>query len=299
MVGSRSFNSTFSFVSLCALVLVAFAGSASASGLENTAQAYLLVDTATGTVLESKNPHKVLVPASLTKVMTLRLALKALKEGKIAKDDSVKVSNRAWGGRQPLKGTSIMFLQPNKPVTVEQLIEGAAVASANDACVALAEHISGSVENFVIEMNLEAKRLGLETARFYDPHGLSMSNKISAADMARLGLSMLRDYPEYLEYASRPMMSYIGIKQYNHLRIMRTVDGVDGFKTGYLSRFGYNIVATAERDGRRLLTVVLGTPRRVNGQGGQKVRDQLAAKLLNTGFENVGTMLADNLNTSL
>jgi D-alanyl-D-alanine carboxypeptidase (penicillin-binding protein 5/6) len=177
-----------------------------------------------------------------------------------------------------------MFLQPGHEVTVDQLLQGAAVASANDACVALAEHISGSLPAFVAEMNEEAKRLGLESAEFHDPHGLSLENRISAADMARLALAMLRDYPEYLSYASQPMMSYKGIKQYNHLRLLKTVDGVDGFKTGYLSQVGYNVVVTAMRGDRRLLAVVMGTPRRVNGRNGAPVRDRLAAKLLNTGF---------------
>lgn len=260
--------------------------------LEETAQAYLLVDVASGEVLAANNPHAALVPASLTKVMTLRLAFAAVREGRIGLDDDVTVSRRAWGGRRPLKGTSIMFLQPGKPVTVRQLIEGAAVASANDACVALAEHIAGSVEAFVEEMNAEARRLGLDSAEFHDPHGLSLANRISAADMARLSLAMLRDYPEYLDYASRPTVTYKGITQRNHLRLLDQVDGVDGFKTGYLSKFGYNVVVTASRGDKRMLAVVMGTPPRVNGHQGQRVRDQLAAKLLDTGF--AGVQVADS-----
>lgn len=259
--------------------------------LEETAQAYLLVDAASGSVLAASNPHAPLVPASLTKVMTLRLAFQALNEGRIHLDDKVSVSKRAWGGRRPLKGSSIMFLQPGHPVTVRQLIDGAAVASANDACVALAEHIGGSLEGFVEMMNSEARSLGLDSAEFHDPHGLSLQNRISAADMARLSLAMLRDYPEYLDYASKPTVTYKGITQRNHLRLLDKVDGVDGFKTGYLSKFGYNVVVTAARDNRRLLAVVMGTPPRVNGHQGQRVRDQLAAKLLDTGF--AGVQIAD------
>lgn len=263
--------------------------------LEETAQAYLLVDASSGSVLAASNPHAPLIPASLTKVMTLRLTFKALREGRIHLDDNVAVSKRAWGGRRPLKGSSIMFLQPGAPVTVRQLIEGAAVASANDACVALAEHIGGSLEGFVDMMNAEARALGLDSAEFHDPHGLSLHNRISAADMARLSLAMLRDYPEYLDYASKPTVTYKGITQRNHLRMLDKVDGVDGFKTGYLSKFGYNVVVTASRGDKRLLAVVMGTPPRVNGHQGQRVRDQLATKLLDNGFAGVTVADAQRL----
>jgi serine-type D-Ala-D-Ala carboxypeptidase (penicillin-binding protein 5/6) len=267
-----------------AFVTEAQAKSAANPPLEETARAYLLIDAATGEVLRARNPHEPLVPASLTKVMTLRLVFRALENGDIQLSDRVPVSVRAWGGRAPLRGTSLMFLQPGMPVTVEQLIEGMAVASGNDASVALAEHIAGSLSAFVQMMNTEAKRLGLHTAVFHDPHGLSANNRISAADMARLALSMVRDYPLYLDYASRRMMDYNNIKQYSSLRLLGRFDGVDGLKTGFLSNSGYNVAVTAKRDERRLLAVVMGTPRRVLGQRGGQVRDQLAAELLTDGF---------------
>jgi D-alanyl-D-alanine carboxypeptidase (penicillin-binding protein 5/6) len=304
MAYRRNFNLVLALVSVALLFVGAVSAEAAAKPksksrnrqravrlaplpLEQTAQAYLLVDATSGAVLTANNPYQPLIPASLTKIMTLRLTFAALRSGRIHLADQVTVSKNAWGGRRPLKGSSLMFLQPGRAVTVRQLIEGAAVASANDACVALAEHIAGSMPDFVAEMNAEAGKLGLATARFYDPHGLSTGNRISAADMARLALSMLRDYPEYLEYASKPYMTYMGIAQRNHLRLLDKVDGVDGFKTGYLSMFGYNVVVTAMRGDKRLLAVVMGTPPRVNGRLGGRVRDQLAAKLLNTGFDGM------------
>ena len=255
--------------------------------LEETARAYLLVDTDTGEVLRAKNPHEALIPASLTKVMALRVAFRALREGRVGLQDSVTVSVRAWGFRPPLRGTSLIFLQPGKPATVEQLIEGMAVASGNDASVALAEHIAGSVTAFVEMMNQEAERLGLRSARFYDPHGLSPQNRISGADMLRLALATMRDYPEILDYASRPSITYNDITQYNNLRLVGRFEGVDGLKTGFLSASGFNVVATAKRGDRRLMTVVMGTPRRINGQRGGHVRDRLASELLTMGFESL------------
>ncbi len=249
------------------------------------AGAYMLVDADSGEVLASANPHEPLIPASLTKVMTLRLVFKALAEGKIAKNDVVPVSVRAWGYRRPLRGTSLMFLQPGMPVTIDQLIEGMSVASANDASVALAEHIGGSLAAFVEMMNEEAAELGLTSARFHDPHGLSPKNRISAADMARLAMSMMREFPEYIDYANRTWMTYNNIKQRNHLfRLFRQVEGANGMKTGYTSKAGYSIVASAERGERRLLTVVMGMPRRVDGKRGSYSRDRLAASLFEAGF---------------
>lgn len=259
--------------------------------LESVARSYLLVDAGTGEVLEAKNPHEALVPASLTKVMTLRLVFRALREGKIHLHDLVDVSRNAWGGRRPLRGTSLMFIQPGRSVTVEQLITGMAVASANDAAVALAEHVAGDVATFVKRMNAEAAGLGLKSAAFHDPHGLSLENRISAADMARLALAMLRDYPEYLNYASKPYVTYGGITQRNHLRLLGQVEGVDGFKTGFLAKAGFNTVVTARRGDKRLLAVVMGTPRRIAGRRGGKVRDALAAKLLSMGFDRKASSL--------
>ncbi len=253
--------------------------------LEDTARAYLLVDSTSGEVLKAHNAQEALVPASLTKVMTLRLVFSALARGELSRDENVSVSKRAWGARAPIRGTSMMFLQPGKPVTVDQLIEGIAVASANDAAVALAERIAGSHEKFVAMMNAEALRLGLPTAKFHDAHGLSPKNRISAADMARLAMSVLRDYPQYLDYASREWMSYNNIRQRNTMRLLGRLEGVDGLKTGYLSTTGYNVVVTAKRGDRRLVAVVLGTPRRVAGRRGGRVRDMLAAELLTAGFE--------------
>lgn len=253
--------------------------------IDHPSRAFLLVDSATGNVLASKNPHEPLIPASLTKVMTLRLVFKALHEGRIHLTDTVPVSVRAWGYRRPLRGTSLMFLEPGRPVTVDQLIEGMAVSSANDASVALAEYLGGSIAGFADMMNAEAARLGLTTAVFHDPHGLSHDNRISAADMARLAMSLLRDYPEYTDYAARPTINYNDILQYNNMRrFFRSMEGGDGLKTGFLSISGYSVVATAVRNEQRLVAVVLNTPRRVNGRRGDYSRDELAADLLQRGF---------------
>ena len=249
----------------------------------------LLMDAATGQVLMEQNADEPLPLASVTKLITLRLAFKALHDGKIKLDQPVVVSENAWAGR--LAGSSLMFLKPGDQVTVKDLLYGITVDSGNDACIAMAETIAGSVDVFVKQMNDEAASLGLQHANFVDPHGLSPEDQMSARDVATDVQSYLQKYPEALTYHSTKEFTYgvdvnsgKPITQPNRNGLLWSYPGADGLKTGHTSEAGYNLVGTAKRGDMRLIAVVLGTPDIVDGRSGEKYREQAVAQMFNWGF---------------
>lgn len=251
----------------------------------------ILMDAGTGQVLMEQNADVPLPTASLTKVMTLRLAFKAIHSGKISLDQEVVVSPNAWAGRWP--GSSLMFLNAGDRVKVRDLLYGITVDSGNDACIAMAETISGSVDAFVAQMNQEAKALGLQTARFEDPHGLSPNDLISAREMAILAQKYIREFPEALEYHKTKEFTYgtdittgRPITQKNRNGLLWSYPDADGLKTGHTSEAGFNLVGTAKRGDMRLIGVVLGTPDRVGNLTGEAYREQAVASMLNWGFAN-------------
>lgn len=171
-----------------------------------------------------------------------------------------------------------MFVGIGSKVPLEELIKGIAVVSGNDACVAVAEHLCGSVEAFVDAMNRKAKELGMSKTRFINPHGLPAEGQITTArDMATLALAYLQKFPESLRYHSMREYSYNNINQYNRNRLLLKDSSVDGLKTGFVAAAGYHLAATAQRDGMRLLSVVMGatTP---------AIRERESLKLLNYGY---------------
>ena len=239
------------------------------------ATAGVLFEYNTGQFLVQQNADEPIAPASFTKVMTLFVAQEALEKGVIALDDLVTVSAKAWK-----TGGSQMFIEVNTRVSVSDLIKGIAVVSGNDACVALAEHISGKEEVFVEQMNQVAQRLKLEHTVFKDSHGLSKEGQqTTAKDMAVLAYHYIKEYPQALEFHSLTEYTYNNITQPNRNRLLRTGEGVDGLKTGYLESSGYHLLATAERDGRRLIAVIMGAETWAE-------RENEALKLLNYGFRN-------------
>ncbi|WP_341676618.1 D-alanyl-D-alanine carboxypeptidase family protein [Niveibacterium sp. SC-1] len=239
------------------------------------ARAWLLYDVGSGQVLTAQGADERIEPASLTKLMTAYVTFQALKAKTISMQQSVAVSDNAR--KKSLDG-SRMFIQAGMPVTVEELVQGMIVVSGNDACVALAELISGSEEAFVTRMNTEAKRLGLTNTHFKNATGLTEDGHyMSPRDLALLSTAIARDFPEYFHFYSQKSYTYNKITQPNRNRLLFTDPTVDGMKTGHTEAAGYCLVSTAKRGSRRLVSVVTGTT-------GDAVRATESQKLLNFGF---------------
>ena len=238
------------------------------------AKSYLLFDFHSGQTLAAHDPHARIEPASLTKLMTAYLTFAALKQKRIRPDQTVPVSERAWRTEG-----SRMFIEPRKPVTVDELIHGMIVQSGNDACIALAEAIAGSEEAFAEMMNREAQRLGLKNTRFANSTGLSHPQHYSTAqDLAELAAAVIRDFPEHYPLYSQKEYRYNNIAQFNRNRLLWTDPTVDGMKTGYTENAGYCLITSARRGERRLVSVVLGA-------ASEAVRAAESQKLLNYGFQ--------------
>jgi D-alanyl-D-alanine carboxypeptidase (penicillin-binding protein 5/6) len=237
------------------------------------AHAWLLIDASSGQPIASRNPDERIEPASLTKLMTAYVAFAALKSNALALSQRVPVSERAWRA-----GGSRMFIEPRKPVTVEELLHGMVVQSGNDACIALAEAVAGSEEAFTERMNREAQRLGMKNTHFTNSSGLPEAAHYStASDLALLAGALIRDYPEYYKLYSEREYRYNNITQQNRNRLLWLDPNVDGLKTGYTESAGYCLIASAKRGPRRLLSVVLGA-------GSDRLRAQDSQTLLNFGF---------------
>ena len=238
------------------------------------AKSWLLLDHATGQLLASSSPDERVEPASLTKLMTAYLVFAALKQKTLQPNQTVPVSERAWKTQG-----SRMFIEPNRPVTVDELLRGVIVQSGNDACVALAEAVAGSEEVFAQMMNREAQRLGLKNSRFTNSTGLSDPQHYSTArDLGLLAAALIRDFPEYYPLYSLKEYSYNRISQPNRNRLLWLDPTVDGVKTGHTENAGYCLIASSKRGPRRLISVVMGT-------ASDGTRAQESQKLLNFGFQ--------------
>jgi D-alanyl-D-alanine carboxypeptidase (penicillin-binding protein 5/6) len=238
-------------------------------------RAWMVGDLSSGQVLASEKADVRIEPASLTKLMTAYLVFRALHEGKLRLDQQVPVSTHAW--RAP---GSRMFIEPRRPVTVEQLIFGMEVQSGNDATIALAEAIAGSEELFAELMNREAARLGMAGTHFMNATGLPDAQHYStAADLYRLSAALIRDFPdEYKRYYAVKEFRYNNISQPNRNRLLWLDPSVDGVKTGHTESAGFCLIASANRNGRRLLSVLLGGV-------SESARAQESLKLLNWGYQ--------------
>lgn len=241
------------------------------------AKGYILMDFTTGKVIAQSNADMQLAPASLTKMMTSYIIGKELKNGNISNDDKVTISENAWAKNFP--DSSKMFIEVGTEVSVELLNKGIIVASGNDACVAMAEHIAGSEGAFADLMNAHAAQLGMSSSFFENSHGLdSSSHMTTPRDMATLAGAIIRDVPdEYLIYKQKSF-TYNNIKQYNRNSLLWDKSlNVDGMKTGHTSNAGYSLVTSATKGDMRLITVVMGT----ESERSRKVESK---KLLNYGF---------------
>jgi D-alanyl-D-alanine carboxypeptidase (penicillin-binding protein 5/6) len=237
------------------------------------ANAYILVDAATGMVLAEKNADVRVAPASLTKLMSLYVAFKELDKGKIKLTDTVLISETAWR-----TGGSRMFVQVGTNVSIDNLLQGIIVASGNDATVALAEHIGGTQDAFVQLMDAEAKNLGMANSNYTDATGLPDKNHYSTArDFSILSRALIRDFPQYYHYFSEKWFEYNGVRQPNRNSLLWGSLGVDGLKTGHTDDAGYCLIGSAKQNDMRLIAIVMGTK-------SEKARAAATQALLQYGF---------------
>jgi D-alanyl-D-alanine carboxypeptidase (penicillin-binding protein 5/6) len=261
-----------------ALALLAFAALAEAAAPQPPSivgRSWIVGDLSSGQVLATLKPEERVEPASLTKIMTAYVVFQALREKKLEPPQQVQVSERAW--RAP---GSRMFIEPRRPVTVEELIRGMVVQSGNDACIALAEALAGNEEVFVQMMNREAARLGLKNTKYMNSTGLPHPQHYTTAhDLYLLTTALIRDFPkEYAQYYSQKEFRYNNISQPNRNRLLWLDPSVDGVKTGHTEAAGHCLIASSSRNGRRLLSVLLGST-------SESTRAQESQKLLNWGFQ--------------
>ncbi|HHW91298.1 MAG TPA: D-alanyl-D-alanine carboxypeptidase [Firmicutes bacterium] len=242
---------------------------------ESAADAAVLMEFASGNILYEKNAAVAKPPASITKLMTLLLAFEAIDEGTVTWETPVMVSEKAWR-----MGGSQMFLEVGDEVSFKDLVTGISVVSANDACVAVAEHLAGSEAVFVENMNAKAKEIGLQHTTFKNATGLSAEGHVmSPLDIAILSRYLITNYSQVLEFESQREFTYNDIKQYNRNPLLGSYSGADGLKTGWTEEAGYCLSATAEREGMRLIAVILNTD-------SERERLVAAEEILDYGFLN-------------
>jgi D-alanyl-D-alanine carboxypeptidase len=267
-------------VNSCAKLLIgtALLGIASISAvLPASAEALLLIEADSGKVLHAENATYPWYPASLTKLMTLYVTLQALREKRITPNTLIAVSARA-SSQAPAK----MGFQPGTQLTLDNALKMMMVKSANDMAFTIAEGIDGSVEKFAGEMNDTAHRLGMVQTSYVNPNGLPDDGQISSArDLGILARALNRDFPEYSYYWHLPGIKFGKRITRNYNKLLNRYPGSDGMKTGYICASGFNLVASATRNGRQLIAVVLGAP-------SSKIRSEKAVQLLERGFNGEG-----------
>lgn len=271
---------------LFATLLLASAAHAKSQQVPSiAAKAWLLLDLNSGQMLASNNPHARVEPASLAKLMTAYIVFSAINDGEIDLDDSIKVSERAW---KVEPGSSRMFIEPRRSVTIKQLLMGLIVQSGNDAAIALSEAVAGSPDAFAERMNQEAARMGMKSTQFANPHGLPHENNYSTPyDLAVLAAHIIADFPEYYKMYSQKEFTYNDIKQLNRNRLLWLDPSVDGLKTGHTKSAGYCLIASSQRKAgegkRRMLSVVMGAK-------SSQARASESLKLMNWGYRNFDTL---------
>ena len=244
------------------------------------ASAYILMDALTGKVIAELNADQVLPPASLTKMMTAYMLAYELAAGNVSLDDQVHISEKAWRTEG-----SRMFIQEGKFVSLEDLMRGVIIQSGNDASVAVAEHLAGSEDAFADLMNQHATRLGMTHTVFHNSTGLPAEGHLTTArDLAILAQAIIRDYPEHYRVYSEKEFTFNKIRQPNRNKLLWSDNTVDGLKTGYTEAAGYCMVASAKRDGQRLISVILGA-------SSPEVRARESQKLITYGMRFYETHL--------
>ncbi len=250
----------------------------------NTA-AYTVLDHHSGVVIASSNADVKRSPASLTKLMTAYVVFQLIKDGRASLEDDVKISEKAWK-----TGGSKSFIEVGKSIKLEVLLKGMIIQSGNDAAVALAEHIAGTEGTFATYMNEYAKELGMNNTRFENASGLPHAEQYTtAADTALLASASIRDFPQFYPWYKQKEFTYHGITQRNRNKLLWSDNTVDGLKTGFTEKAGYNLVASANRMNMRLISVVLGS-------SGTAARTNQTQKILDYGFRFFETIKINNIN---
>lgn len=246
---------------------------ASAQAIETSAREAFIMDFDTGAVLLDKEGNTLTEPASMTKMMTVHMLFKHLKDGSVSMDDTFHVSEKAWR-----KGGSKMFVEVNSNVSVSDLLHGIIVQSGNDAAIVVAEGLAGTEEAFADEMTEEARAIGMNRSVFKNATGWpAEGHLVTVHDLAILARDTIRNFPELYKLYAVKEFTYNGIRQPNRNPLLGTSAGVDGLKTGHTEAAGYGLTASAERDGRRLIIVV-------NGLDSVRERRTESQKLLDWGF---------------
>ncbi len=258
---------------LGAVLLLTGAGLGPARAIETTASNAFLVDAETGAVLLEKNADTAMPPASMSKIMTIYMVLERLSDGRLSLEDTFPVSEKAWR-----KGGSKMFVEVGSRVAVEDLLRGIIVQSGNDACIVVAEALSGSEERFAEEMTARAREIGLEDSIFKNATGWPDEGHVmTARDLATLAELTIERFPEFYHYYSELNFTYSDIKQGNRNPLLYREMGADGLKTGHTEASGYGLTSSVLRNGRRLILVV-------NGLDSGKERARESERLIEWGF---------------
>lgn len=261
-----------------ALFTLTAPGPVFAQGIDTTAKQAFMIDVTTGTVLLDKNADTPMPPASMSKLMTVFMLFERLKEGRLSLDDKFQVSEKAWR-----KGGSKMFVMVNTRVKVGDLLRGIIVQSGNDACIVVAEGLSGSEEAFAEAMTRRATEIGLTNSAFKNSTGWpAEGHYMSSRDLATLSAKLIEDFPEYYGIFAETNFTYGGIKQGNRNPLLGKNFGADGLKTGHTEASGYGLTASAIRDGRRIILVV-------NGLRSKRERASESARLLDWAFRETAS----------
>jgi D-alanyl-D-alanine carboxypeptidase len=249
----------------------------------------IVIDAETGLVIYAEDADHPWYPASLTKLMTGYLTFEAIRDGKLSPEDTVPCSARA--NSQP---PSKLGLRAGAEIKVDLALKALLIKSANDVAIMLAERVGGSEEAFVARMNETAQRLGMSGTKFFNANGLPHDQQVTTAhDMAVLGRALLKEFPQYSYYYSIPSFEFAGREIRTHNELLRTYEGADGMKTGFICASGYNLVASATRGERKMVAVVLGA------RSG-RIRALRAAALIEHGFEyyNWKTLFSSSIDNS-
>ena len=255
-----------------------FASISFANAYETTAKNAILMDFETGEYLFKKGITEAVPPASMSKLMTVYILASKIKDGSIKLSDTFTVSENAWRKGGAATGGSTMFLAIDDNVTVEDLIKGIVIQSGNDACIVVAENISGSEEDFAVLMNKTAQKLGLKNSSFANSTGLPHPDqKMSMEDLAILSQHIIKEFPDLYHYFSEKEFTYNKIKQGNRNPLLYSMKGADGLKTGHTEEAGFCLAASAVKNGRRLIEVM-------SGMSSNKERSEESERLMSWGF---------------
>lgn len=267
------------FLSATLALTLGFSTAVQAASTDTIAREAILVDAQTGRILLEKEAETAMPPSSMSKLMTVYVAFKRLKEGSLSLDDEFVVSEHAWREGAYKSGGSMMFLEPKQQIRVEDLLRGIIIQSGNDASIVIAEGIAGSEDAFAQMLNDTARDLGLTGSHFVNATGLpDPEHYMTARDLAVLAKRIITDFPEYYSIFGETEFTYNGHRQRNRNPLLyKKNNGADGLKTGHTSVAGYGLTASAERDGRRLILVV-------NGLESKRQRATEPQRLLDWGF---------------